>query len=137
MVDDLDPEGEGQLCQIAQEENGVAAVFVLGFPLNARPFYTAPRGDKGAANSFDLVFEGLEITTGGQRLHCRSDLELALRKRGISPEGFGAHLAMFELGMPPHGGFAIGLGRLTAQILRLSNIRHATLYPRDRYRLTP
>ena len=137
LTDDLDPEAERQLCRIAEEENGVAAVFVLGFPLSARPFYTAPRGNDGAANSFDLLLDGVEITTGGQRLHRREDLEHALRQRGISPEGFAAHLAMFDLGMPPHGGFAIGLERLTAQILKLPNIRQATLYPRDRTRLTP
>jgi nondiscriminating aspartyl-tRNA synthetase len=137
LTDDLDPEGERQLCHIAHEEHGVPAVFVLGFPMSARPFYTAPRDDGGAANSFDLLFDGVEITTGGQRLHRRKDLEQALLKRGISPEGFAAHLAMFDLGMPPHGGFAIGLERLTAQILKLPNIRQATLYPRDRSRLTP
>ena len=137
LIDDLDPESERQLCQIAQQESGVPAVFVIGFPLAARPFYTAPRGGAGAANSFDLLFEGIEITSGGQRLHRRGDLEQALLKRGISPEGFRAHLAMFDLGMPPHGGFAIGLERLTAQVLRLANIRQATLYPRDRSRLTP
>jgi nondiscriminating aspartyl-tRNA synthetase len=79
----------------------------------------------------------MEITTGGQRLHRREDLESALLKRGISPKGFESHLAMYDLGMPPHGGFAIGLERLTAQILGLANIRQAVLYPRDRYKLTP
>jgi nondiscriminating aspartyl-tRNA synthetase len=111
-------------------------VFVIGFPLVARPFYTHPRTATSAAG-FDLLFGGLEITTGGQRLHRRPDLERALSSRGISPESFESHLRMFELGMPPHGGLAIGLERLTAQILGLSNIREATLYPRDRYRLTP
>ena len=76
-------------------------------------------------------------TTGGQRLHRREDLERSLISRGISPASFESHLRMFELGMPPHGGFAIGLERLTAQVLGLPNIREATLYPRDRYRLTP
>ena len=137
LTDDLDPEAERQLCSIAQEKNGIAALFVLGFPLSARPFYTAPRGDAGAASSFDLLLEGVEITTGGQRLHRRNDLEQALIRRGISPEGFSSHLATFDLGMPPHGGFAIGLERLTAQILKLPNIRQAALYPRDRYHLTP
>jgi nondiscriminating aspartyl-tRNA synthetase len=91
----------------------------------------------GAANSFDLLFQGLEITTGGQRLHRREDLEQALRGRGIDPANFESHLRMFDLGMPPHGGFAIGLERLTAQILSLPNVRQATLYPRDRTKLTP
>lgn len=136
LVDDLDPEAERQLCRMAEQETGVPAVFVLGFPLSGRPFYTHPRTETSAAG-FDLLFNGLEITTGGQRLHCREDLERALTARGISPSSFESHLKMFELGMPPHGGLAIGLERLTAQILGLQNIREASLYPRDRYRVTP
>jgi nondiscriminating aspartyl-tRNA synthetase len=137
LTDDLDPEAERQLCQHAEKHTGISAVFVVGFPLSGRPFYTAPRGTSGAANSFDLLFQGVEITTGGQRLHRREDLEKALRRRGIDPTNFESHLRMFDLGMPPHGGFAIGLERLTAQILNLPNIRQATLYPRDRTKLTP
>jgi nondiscriminating aspartyl-tRNA synthetase len=105
-------------------------------PLSARPYYTSPRTETTAAG-FDLLFRGLEVTTGGQRLHRRADLECSLLKRGIAPAAFESHLRMFELGMPPHGGLAIGLERLTAQILGLQNVRDATLYPRDRYRLTP
>jgi len=137
LTDDLDPEAERQLCRLAEKETGVPAVFVLGFPLAARPFYTAPRGNSGAASSFDLLFQGIEITTGGQRLHGRQDLELALKNRGLDPAGFESHLAMFDLGMPPHGGFAVGLERLTAQVLNLQNVRQAVLYPRDRYRVAP
>ncbi|MBO0723114.1 MAG: aspartate--tRNA(Asn) ligase [Blastocatellia bacterium] len=140
LADDLDPEGERQLCALVEKETGVAAVFVIGYPLASRPFYTAPRetgGKPGAAQSFDLLFRGVEITTGGQRLHRREELEAALRGRGIDPAGFESHLRMFELGMPPHGGLAIGLERLTCQILGLRNVREATLYPRDRYRITP
>jgi nondiscriminating aspartyl-tRNA synthetase len=137
LVDDLDPEAERQLCERARRETGVPAVFVLGFSLAARPFYAAPRGSHGAAGSFDLLFQGLEITTGGQRLHRRQDLEAALRSRSIEPANFESHLAMFDLGMPPHGGFAIGLERLTCQVLNLPNVRQAVLYPRDRYKLTP
>ena len=137
LSDDLDPEAERQLCQLAEQDCGVPAVFVLGFPLSGRPFYTAPRGTSGAASSFDLLFQGIEITTGGQRLHHREDLEKALRTRGIDPSNFESHLKMFDLGMPPHGGFAIGLERLTAQVLNLSNVRQASMYPRDRTILTP
>jgi nondiscriminating aspartyl-tRNA synthetase len=137
LTDDLDPEAERQLCHLAEKDTGIPAVFVLGFPLSGRPFYTAPRGPYGAANSFDLLFQGVEITTGGQRLHRREDLEQALRGRGIDPTNFENHLRMFDLGMPPHGGFAIGLERLTAQVLNLPNVRQATLYPRDRNKLTP
>src|ERR1700733_10821098 len=141
LIDDLDPEAERQLCERARRETGTPAVFVLGFPLAARPFYTAPRasirGSGGAASSFDLLFQGIEITTGGQRLHRRGELEAALRSRSIEPANFERHLAMFDLGMPPHGGFAIGLERLTCQVLNLPNVRQAVLYPRDRYRLQP
>lgn len=140
LVDDLDPEAERELCRLAEAEHGVAAVFVIGFPLSARPFYTHPRtgaSQEGSAAGFDLLFNGLEITTGGQRLHRRSELETAMRARELSPPSFESHLRMFDLGMPPHGGLAIGLERLTSQILGLQNIREATLYPRDRYRVTP
>jgi nondiscriminating aspartyl-tRNA synthetase len=143
LTDDLDPEAERQLCERARKETGVPAVFVLGFPLAARPFYTAPRvyteprSPAGAAASFDLLFQGIEITTGGQRLHRREDLEAALRSRSIEPANFESHLVMFDLGMPPHGGFAIGLERLTCQVMNLPNVRQAVLYPRDRYKLTP
>ena len=137
LADDLDPEAERQLCELARKETGIPAVFVLGFPLAARPFYTAPRGPFGAAASFDLLFQGIEITTGGQRLHRREKLEAALQARSIDPSTFESHLAMFDLGMPPHGGFAIGLERLTCQVMNLPNVRQAVLYPRDRYKLTP
>src|ERR1700744_320984 len=92
LVDDLDPVGERQLCELAKQESGFPAVFVLGFPLAARPFYTAPRGTQGAASSFDLLFQGIEITTGGQRLHRREDLTAALGLGQINPEGLGTRL---------------------------------------------
>jgi nondiscriminating aspartyl-tRNA synthetase len=137
LVDDLTPEAERQLCLLAEKETGVSAVFVLGFPLSGRPFYTYPRGDGRTAAGFDLLFRGIEITTGGQRLHRRTDLEDALRQRGGDPNAFESHLRMFDLGMPPHGGLAIGAERLTAQVLGLRNVREATLYPRDVQRMTP
>lgn len=137
LKEDLDPLAEKQLCHLAEEECGVPAVFVLGFPLAYRPFYTHPRGEAGAAQSFDLLFRGLEITTGGQRLHSRTALEAALRSRGMDPSCFASHLRMFDLGMPPHGGLAIGAERLTAQIAGLPSVKLATLYPRDREHLSP
>ncbi|HEY2662827.1 MAG TPA: aspartate--tRNA(Asn) ligase [Candidatus Binataceae bacterium] len=136
-ADDLDPLAERQLCALAEKEFGVAAVFVTGFPLKSRPFYTHPAADGLSSAGFDLLLRGLEVTTGGQRLHRRADLEAALRARGIDPEGFQTHLRMFDLGMPPHGGLAIGLERLTCQVLGLKNVRDATLYPRDISRLEP
>ncbi len=137
LTDDLDPEAERLLCELAERATGVPAVFVIGFPLSGRPFYTAPRGEAGAAQTFDLLFKGVEVTTGGQRLHRREDLESAIAARGLNIDGFASHLQMFELGMPPHGGLAIGLERLTAQVLGLSNVREAVMYPRDRNRLSP
>lgn len=137
LEDDLDPEAERQLCAMAEKETGVSAVFVLGFPLGKRPFYTHGAPDGEASLGFDLLFRGLEITTGGQRLHRREDLETALTGRGMDAAAFESHLRMFDLGMPPHGGLAIGLERLTAQVLGLSNVREATLYPRDRNRIEP
>jgi nondiscriminating aspartyl-tRNA synthetase len=137
LADDLDPEAERQLCAIAEQELGVPAVFVLGFPLVARPFYTHPGQSPGSSASFDLLFRGLEITTGGQRLHSREALTEALVQRGLQPSSFTDHLRMFDLGMPPHGGLAIGLERLTALVLGLSNVREASMYPRDRNRIHP
>ncbi|HSR57266.1 MAG TPA: aspartate--tRNA(Asn) ligase [Candidatus Binataceae bacterium] len=137
LSDDLDPMAERQLCAMAEKESGVAAVFVTGFPLTSRPFYTHPAADGVHGAGFDLLLRGLEVTTGGQRLHRRADLEAALLARGIDPAGFETHLRMFEFGMPPHGGLAIGLERLTCQVLGLKNIREATLYPRDLNRLEP
>ncbi|HEV2702945.1 MAG TPA: aspartate--tRNA(Asn) ligase [Steroidobacteraceae bacterium] len=137
LAADLDPEAERRLCALAEKRSGVPAVFVLGFPLPSRPFYTAPRGESGASQGFDLLFRGVEITSGGQRLHGREALEQGLRQRGVDVESFENHLRMFDLGMPPHGGLAIGLERLTALIVGLQNVRDAVLYPRDRYRLSP
>ena len=137
LVDDLDPMAERQLCEIAENESGVAALFVTEFPLGSRPFYTHPADDGVHAAGFDLLLRGLEVTTGGQRLYRLSDLEAALRARGIETAAFESHLRMFDFGMPPHGGLAIGLERLTCQVLGLKNIREATLYPRDLNRLEP
>jgi nondiscriminating aspartyl-tRNA synthetase len=137
LIDDLDPSAERQLCEIAHHESGASAVFVTGFPLSSRPFYTHPARDGVHAAGFDLLLRGLEVTTGGQRLHRRADLEAALRARGIETAAFESHLKMFDFGMPPHGGLAIGLERLTCQVLGLKNVREATLYPRDLNRLEP
>src|SRR5262249_3779975 len=111
--------------------------FVTAFPLRGRPFYTHPARDGVHAAGFDLLLRGLEVTTGGQRLHRRPDLEAALRTRGIDPKGVEAHLRMFDFRMPPHGGLATEPERLTCQVLGLMSVREATLYPRDINRLEP
>ncbi len=134
-VFDINPEGERILCDWAVKEHGVDAVFVYAFPRKKRPFYAYPEGQK--TRSFDLLFRGLEITTGGRRIHQYEMLLDALPKFGLTPEGLGAYLDIFKYGCPPHGGFAIGLERLTQKILGLSNVKEASLFPRDRKRTTP
>src|SRR5215469_7205482 len=100
--------------------------------------YSHPALDGRHAASFDLLLRGLEITTGGQRLHLRSDSEIASCGRGFGPKGFETHLRMFDLGMPPHGSLASGLlDGCTCQVLGLTNVSEATLNPRDIDRLEP
>jgi nondiscriminating aspartyl-tRNA synthetase len=110
-------------------------VFVTGFPRKKRPFYTWPDGRQTA--SFDLLFRGLEITTGGKRIHDYDMLVGELPKFSMKPEDLGDYLSIFRYGCPPHGGFAIGLERLTQKILGLENVKAASLFPRDRKRVRP
>jgi nondiscriminating aspartyl-tRNA synthetase len=133
---DLDPEGERIVSKHFLETTGSDFVFVTHYPRAARPFYAYPNED-GTTRSFDLLFRGIEITSGGQRIHDYQMLLDNMAFRGVSPEGFGAYLEVFKHGMPPHGGFAIGAERLTAKILEISNVRYARAFPRDRNRLTP
>mgnify|MGYP006270143955 FL=1 len=132
---EINPEGERVLCDWAAEEHGVEAVFVYGFPRKKRPFYTYPEGLK--TRSFDLLFRGLEITTGGQRIHQYDMLLETLPKFGLTEEGLGDYCKIFQYGCPPHGGFAIGLERITQKILGLQNVKEASLFPRDRKRVRP
>ena len=109
-----------------------------GYPAAKRPFYTHPQPDDPRwTNSFDLLFRGLELVTGGQRLHRYGDYLAALAARGEDPAPYRCYLEAFRGGMPPHGGFAIGLERWTAQLVEADNIRRTTLFPRDMHRLTP
>ena len=131
-VDDVDlaPADERRLC----EEHG-EWLFVTGFPAAKRPFYTHPEpGRPEYTNSFDLLFRGMEIVTGGQRLHRYDDYVTAL---GGDTEPYEGYLQAFRYGMPPHGGFALGLERWTARLVGAKNVRETTLFPRDRNRLTP
>ncbi len=135
---DLDPEAERRLCDWTLKKTGSEFVYVVGFPLAHRPMYTYFREDDPATSrSFDLLFRGLEITTGSQRIHDHDLLVAKMRERGLDPELYQSYLSIFKHGMPPHGGLAIGLERLTMQVLGLSNVKEATLFPRDRHRLEP
>jgi nondiscriminating aspartyl-tRNA synthetase len=106
--------------------------------MRKRPFYTHPDPARAEySNSADLLFRGIELMTGGQRLHRYDDYLAALRERGLSPEPFADYLEAFCYGMPPHGGFAIGLERLLMQLIGLQSVKLATLFPRDLTRLRP
>ncbi len=134
-VFEINPEGERLLCEWAAEEYGVEAVFVTAFPRRKRPFYTYPQGNK--TMSFDLLFRGLEITTGGRRINEYKMLQETLPKFGLTEEALSDYVSIFKYGCPPHGGFAIGLERLTQKILGLANVKEASLFPRDRRRTRP
>lgn len=133
---DLDPEGERLLSQYFLEKEGSDFVFVTDFPKNARPFY-AYYDETGLTRSFDLLYRGIEITSGGQRIHEYDMLLESLRDRNMKIDGFEGYLEVFKHGMPPHGGFAIGAERLTAKFLNIQNVRYARAFPRDRHRLLP
>ena len=134
-VFELNPEGERELCDWAKEQSGVEALFVHSFPRKKRPFYTYPDGRK--TMSFDLLFRGLEITSGGRRIHEYDMLVESIKRHGMEPEQLSEYLQVFRYGCPPHGGFAIGLERITQKILGLSSVKEASLFPRDRKRVKP
>lgn len=135
---DLAPEHERALGEWALEQHGSAWLFVTGYPMAKRPFYTHPQPDDPRwSNSFDLLCMGLEITTGGQRLHQYGDYIAAIAAREMDPALFRGYLEAFRHGMPPHGGFAIGLERMVKQIVGVANVREVMLFPRDMQRLAP
>jgi nondiscriminating aspartyl-tRNA synthetase len=135
---DLAPAHERWVGEWARREHDSDFVFVTGYPMAKRPFYTHPDpGRPEFSNSFDLIFRGLELVTGGQRLHRYGDYLDALRAAGQDPDAYESYLQVFKFGMPPHGGFAIGLERWVARLAGIANVRETTLFPRDRDRLTP
>jgi len=135
---DLDPEGEQMLCQYAKENLDSDFVFLTHYPTEKRPMYAYPcDDDPKLTNSFDLLYNGLEITTGGQRIHDYDQLVQSIEGRGLKAEDFEFYLEIFKFGMPPHGGLAIGAERLTTQLLGLPNVREASFFPRDRTRIVP
>ncbi len=135
---DLDTEGEQLICRWAREELGSELIYVTGYATDKRPAYTMPQPeDPSRTRSFDLLYKGVEITTGSQRIHdCRQLLE-SFRRRQMDPAACQGYLEAFRCGMPPHGGMGMGLERLAKQMLDLANIKEACLFPRDRRRLEP
>jgi nondiscriminating aspartyl-tRNA synthetase len=133
---DLAPAHERWLGSWALAEHGSDFLFVEGYPMVKRPFYTHPDPARpGFSNSFDLLFRGIELVTGGQRLHRHEDYRAVTDP--AMRESLAGYLEAFEHGMPPHGGFAIGLERWTARIVGAANVREVTLFPRDVNRLSP
>ena len=135
---DLEPEEEVLIGRYFQEEYGADFVFVTHYPSRKRPFYAMDDPEDPAYTlSFDLLFHGLEITTGGQRIHDYRMLREKIAARGMSEEGMEQYLDTFRYGMPPHGGLGIGLERLTMKLVGEDNVRETTLFPRDLSRLEP
>lgn len=135
---DFEPGDEKMLGEYFAKEKGTDFVWVTGYPTRKRPFYTKPRDDdREVSRGFDLLFRGMEVITGGQRINDYQELVDSIKGRGLKPEDFEYYLEAFRYGMPPEGGFALGLERLTAKLLGIENVRLATLFPRDINRLTP
>lgn len=108
-------------------------VFITKYPISERPFYAMP-SENGMSETFDLLYKGLEITSGGQRIHLYKELVSSIKSRGMSPESFNSYLMAFKYGMPPHGGFGIGLERVIKQMLKLNTVEEASLIPRTKER---
>ena len=135
---DLEPEEEALIGQYFKEEYDADFVFVTHYPSKKRPFYAMDDpADPTYTLSFDLLYQGLEITTGGQRIHDYNKLMEKIEKRGMESEGMEQYLSVFKHGMPPHGGLGIGLERLTMKLVGEDNVRETTLFPRDLSRLEP
>jgi len=133
---DLEPEHERWLCDYAAKKFGSDFIFITNFPTAKRPFYTyRDEKDPTYTKGFDLLFRGVEITTGAQRIHDYDALVSSLKDKGLNPERFSYYLQAFKYGMPPHGGFGMGLERLTAKLLGIENVKEATLFPRDLNRI--
>ncbi len=130
--DDLSTEAEKKLGELFPD----TIVFVHDWPIKGKPFYIMPKGD-GLSGGFDAIYQGMEITSGGQRVHIPEILEKQLKERGLDPADFKSYIDSFRYGAPPHAGWGMGLERLTMLMLGLANIREVVLFPRDRDRLTP
>ena len=136
--EDFEPEEEKLLCEIIKEKTGSEFVFVTHYPSIKRPFYAMEDIlNPKETLSFDLLFRGLEITTGGQRIHNYNEQIQKMKLRGMNIELFDSYLMMHKYGMPPHGGLGLGLERFTSKLLNQDNVRLATLFPRDINRVTP
>ena len=136
--EDFEPEEEKLLCNVIKKSTGSDFVFVTHYPASKRPFYAMEDPSNPQFTlSFDLMFRGIEVTTGGQRIHEYQMQIEKLEKRNMTTELFESYLMMHKYGMPPHGGLGLGLERFTMSLLGKNNVRYASLFPRDINRLTP
>ncbi len=136
--DDMDPEGERQIAAYVKEEFGHDFVFLTDYASSIRPFYHMRHdADAGLTKSYDLIFNGVEISTGAQREHRIEILEAQAKEKGLDPEELAFYLDFFRYGVPPHGGFGMGLGRVLMLMLGLPNLREATYLFRGPTRLLP
>ncbi|MGN4423115.1 aspartate--tRNA(Asn) ligase [Bacillus cereus group sp. MYBK30-1] len=137
-VGDLDTEGEKLLGKYVKETYNSEFVFITHYPKEARPMYTMRNKENPSiTDSFDLLYKGLEITSGAQRIHHYDMLLASFKEKGLHPEQFQSYLNTFRYGCPPHGGFGIGLERVVYKFLELTNVREASAFPRDCTRLIP
>jgi nondiscriminating aspartyl-tRNA synthetase len=137
-MEDFEPEEEKLLCELIHKETGSEFVFVTHYPTKKRPFYAMEDPtDPEVTLSFDLLFRGLEITTGGQRLHNYQEQLDKMLSRGMNPKDFDSYLMLHKYSIPPHGGLGLGLERFTSRLLEQSNVRYSCLFPRDINRLVP
>lgn len=133
-ADDMEPEHERNICEWAKKEHGCDFAFITKFPVASRAFYTMGDGDV-LSRGFDLLFRGLEINSGAQRIHDHDEMVSRIESRGMDPKKFAFYLQAFKYGMPPHGGCSTGLERLTGRMLELANVKEASAFPRDMNRI--
>ena len=134
--DDLTPEAEKKLDKLFPD----TILFVYDWPMSGKPFYIMPKNEKADAKlseGFDAIYKGMEISSGGQRIHIPELLEKRLKTKGLNPKDFKSYIDSFKFGAPPHAGWSIGIERFTQALLGLLNVREACLFPRDRDRLVP
>lgn len=135
---DFEPEEEVNLCKYAEKEYGSEFLFVTHYPSSKRPFYAMEDPENTDYTlSFDLLFRGMEVTTGGQRIHDYNEQVAKMVKRGMNPDDFASYLMAHKYGLPPHGGLGLGLERLVTKLLGYPNVRYGSLFPRDINRVTP
>ncbi|EOR25980.1 aspartyl-tRNA ligase [Niallia nealsonii AAU1] len=135
---DLNTEGEKSIGNYIKEKYGSDFVFITNYPRTTRPMYTMPNKENPVlTDSFDLLYKGSEITSGGQRIHRQAELIASFKEKGLNPDEFKAYIDSFAYAIPPHGGFGIGLERIIMKFLNLGNIREASAFPRDCDRIIP